>query len=49
MFTGIVASTGTLQARESHDGDLRIRFEVPAFLMEGCGVAAWEVANQVTR
>ena len=38
MFTGIVASTGTLQARESHDGDLRIRFEVPAFLMEGCGV-----------
>ncbi len=38
MFTGIVASTGTLQARESHDGDLRIRFKVPAFLMEGCGV-----------
>jgi len=38
MFTGIVASTGTLQTRESHDGDLRIRFEVPAFLMEGCGV-----------
>ncbi len=38
MFTGIVASTGTLQARESHDGDLRIRFEVPAFLMEGCSV-----------
>jgi len=38
MFTGIVASTGTLQTRESHDGDLRIRFEVPAFLMDGCGV-----------
>jgi len=38
MFTGIVASTGTLQARESHDGDLRIRFEVPGFLMEGCSV-----------
>ena len=38
MFTGIVASTGTLQTRESHDGDLRIRFEVPAFLMEGCSV-----------
>ncbi len=38
MFTGIVANTGTLQTRESHDGDLRIRFEVPAFLMDGCGV-----------
>jgi riboflavin synthase len=38
MFTGIVASTGTLKARESHDGDLRIRFEVPPFLMDGCGV-----------
>ena len=38
MFTGIVASTGTLQTRESHDGDLRIRFEVPDFLIEGCGV-----------
>jgi len=36
MFTGIVASTGTMRSRESHDGDLRIRFDVPAFLMEGC-------------
>lgn len=38
MFTGIVANTGTLQARESHDGDLRIRLEVPAVLMDGCSV-----------
>ena len=37
MFTGIVATTGTLQSRQAHDGDLRIRFEVPAFLMAGCG------------
>ena len=37
MFTGIVAGTGTLQSRQSLDGDLRMRFEVPAFLMEGCG------------
>lgn len=35
MFTGIVATMGTLQSRQSLDGDLRIRFEVPAFLMEG--------------
>ena len=38
MFTGIVAATGKLQTRESHDGDLRIRFEVPSALMEGAGV-----------
>ena len=36
MFTGIVAATGKLQSRESFDGDLRIRFEVPKELMEGC-------------
>ena len=36
MFTGIVASTGIMRSRESHDGDLRIRFDVPASLMEGC-------------
>ncbi len=33
MFTGIVAATGKLQSRESLDGDLRIRFEVPPELM----------------
>jgi len=38
MFTGIVAGTGVLRSRESYDGDLRIRFDVPGFLMEGCGV-----------
>lgn len=38
MFTGIVAATGKLQKRESHGGDLRIRFEVPAALMEGAGI-----------
>jgi riboflavin synthase len=38
MFTGIVAATGKLQSRESHDGDLRIRFEVPPSLMEGSGI-----------
>ncbi len=37
MFTGIVAIMGILQSRQSLDGDLRIRFEVPAHLMEGCG------------
>lgn len=36
MFTGIVATTGTLQSSHSLDGDLRIRFAAPAFLMEGC-------------
>ncbi len=36
MFTGIVAATGKLQSRESFNGDLRIRFEVPKELMEGC-------------
>lgn len=35
MFTGIVATTGKLLSRESYDGDLRIRFEVPPDLMEG--------------
>lgn len=38
MFTGIVAATGTLQKRESFKGDLRIRFDVPSHLMEGCVV-----------
>lgn len=33
MFTGIVAATGILQSRQSCDGDLRIRFEVPQALM----------------
>jgi len=38
MFTGIVAATGKLQSRESYDGDLRIRFEVPPALMAGCSI-----------
>ena len=38
MFTGIVTGMGVLQSRESFDGDLRIRFEVPGHLMEGCRV-----------
>ncbi len=38
MFTGIVAATGKLQTRESYDGDLRIRFEVPPDLMQGSGI-----------
>ncbi len=38
MFTGIVAATGKLLSRKSYDGDLRIRFEVPSELMEGCKV-----------
>ena len=38
MFTGIVASTGKLQSRESFDGDLRIRFDVPPELMVGSQV-----------
>ena len=33
MFTGIVAATGKLLSTKSFDGDLRIRFEVPASLM----------------
>jgi len=33
MFTGIVASTGTLKSLESFEGDLRIRFDVPKELM----------------
>ncbi len=36
MFTGIVADTGVLQSRQPLEGDLRIRFEVPSVLMEGC-------------
>jgi len=38
MFTGIVAATGKLVSRDSYDGDLRIRFEVPPELMAGCKV-----------
>jgi riboflavin synthase len=38
MFTGIVAATGELQSRESFDGDLRIRFEVPSSLMVGASI-----------
>jgi riboflavin synthase len=38
MFTGIVATTGTLQSRESHDGDLQIRFKVPSVLMTACKI-----------
>jgi riboflavin synthase len=38
MFTGIVAATGKLLSRETYDGDLRIRFEVPPELMAGCGI-----------
>ena len=38
MFTGIVAATGILQSRESFDGDLRIRFDVPPEMMAGCKV-----------
>jgi riboflavin synthase len=33
MFTGIVAATGVMKSRESFDGDLRIRFEVPSEMM----------------
>ena len=38
MFTGIVAATGKLQSIESHDGDLRIRFDVPPALMAGSNI-----------
>jgi len=38
MFTGIVAATGKLVSRDSYDGDLRIRFEVPPELMVGCKI-----------
>jgi riboflavin synthase len=43
MFTGIVAATGILQTRDfyqgkSHQGDLRMRFEVPSVLMENAGI-----------
>ena len=36
MFTGIVAATGILKSRQSFNGDLRIRFDVPAQMMAGC-------------
>jgi riboflavin synthase len=36
MFTGIVAATGTIRSRESFNGDLRIRFDVPSEMMAGC-------------
>ncbi len=36
MFTGIVAATGKLHSLESHQGDLRIRFELPSVLMVDC-------------
>jgi riboflavin synthase len=36
MFTGIVAATGVLKSRESFNGDLRIRFDVPADMMKDC-------------
>jgi len=36
MFTGIIAAIGTLHEREPHEGDLRLRFEVPSELMRGC-------------
>ena len=35
MFTGIVTATGILKSRDSYDGDLRIRFDVPPALMAG--------------
>lgn len=38
MFTGIVAATGILQSRQSRDGDLRLRFDVPADLMVGSNI-----------
>ena len=38
MFTGIVAATGKMKSRVSYDGDLRIRFDVPPVMMEGCKV-----------
>jgi len=33
MFTGIIATTGLIQSRETRDGDLRMRFDVPQDLM----------------
>ena len=36
MFTGIVAATGKIASRVTYDGDLRIRFDVPPAMMEGC-------------
>jgi len=38
MFTGIVAATGVLKSRESFNGDLRIRFDVPEDMMAGCKI-----------
>jgi riboflavin synthase len=36
MFTGIVTAMGVMKSREAFDGDLRIRFDVPAEMMDGC-------------
>ena len=33
MFTGLVAPPGLIQSRETRDGDLRMRFDVPQDLM----------------
>jgi riboflavin synthase len=38
MFTGIVAATGKLRSRESFNGDLRIRFDVPPATMADCNI-----------
>jgi riboflavin synthase len=38
MFTGIVVAKGVITSSESFDGDLRIRFDAPRDLMQGCGV-----------
>jgi riboflavin synthase len=38
MFTGIVVAKGVINSSESFDGDLRIRFDVPRELMQGCSV-----------
>lgn len=38
MFTGIVAATGIIKSRESFNGDLRIRFDVPEDMMAGCKI-----------
>jgi len=36
MFTGIVAAMGSLRTKEPLEGDYRMRFDVPAPLMQGC-------------
>jgi len=38
MFTGIVASNGILQSRESFGGDLRMRFDVNQDLMQDANI-----------